>query len=1814
MRRLCTILAGVSALLGAVLTSGCGPGLVALMGGGTGTFFGLQGSGDEKKKDKKEPPAPTTNVAPAVIVTALARGDSPVNVSYTILDANSDQCSIEVQYSTGGPFADCFPGAGGDGTTGLSSSPAGNGHTFSWESFADLGPQLTTGVTLRIRANDGQVTGSWNELSGLTVGNNPPALDNITYFNTGGIVLFTFTVADENNDAATLDLAYSIDQGQSFVPIDTDPGSGTYELLGNPPLNLATSPAGSPSQLIWDSTIALPDYQGQVLLLFTPRDHPAGFASPLVGPSIVAGPYSLDNHQNGPPQLSIVTDLDGQLFVGKVPFQVAVSDAESDPAAVVVVYSLDDGVNWYPATLVNQFQPGVAGPFPAGVNPTIYDIVWDALADMDNPPPPQVGYLNDWSNVRIAAIPVDSQQGEADVSEPFSVRGNSVPVIVQVGVLQDSGNVPVVVRISDEGADPVSLAISYSTDGNAYSPLPPAAIIVGDPAAVGSSVTGHDNVLIWDSSLTFPNQNHSTVYLRFTPTDHPASAPSGAADMTGSAFTSSPFPIINNPAGTDPVSITVFTTDAGGAPTANPVVTVQPGAGPVYFDREVFPSSAIANETLWKILQTGDDWGSLETVGGASLTYATGSFTLSGSAGLGDVFTVHDGLNSPVQLELWQNGNPLGINSVPVDIGGMSTSDEYAQALANAINALSNIRWSAVFAGAATVDLTHTIACRVGNAASADPGRGNASDITASPPSSLAAVTQMDGGNGTQRMRFLPPATAPAGSTFVDLYCEIDHPNFWYSVQRSYRLYWGTAPQSVSINADNPPGATTVLVSTPVELSATVLQATAPQHVVWSVDGGSTNGTITQGGRYTAPPTVPNPAKIYVRATAVNGVSGTYELTVQPMPTSIAVSSVGSGPLLLDGQRAFTAVVSPSGAPQGVNWRVWWNGSEHGQGNSQVGMIDSSGQYTAPHFLPNPPQVIIQAVSQVNPSVVGGQVQDLQAPPPNSFALSPPTATVFAGGSGQQFTPVNPNPDNANMSVTWELSPVVGTLINGFYTPPATVPSQTQVTITARSTANTAITAPATVTVMPVASVTPTGVTISPPEGTTFSAGPFIQFSATVDPPGANPNINWTIQGTQFGSIDNTGRYTPGTTTIDRTVTIRATAATPPNPFDEVEIVVAGSGRNWVDNSNFELARSSPNMVWDNTNQRMWMIGGKSPNSSLGKQERLPVIIETGGGGSIFAANIVGGPTYLGDEPNTIAACLDSTNNRIVAILGQGPVSRPRVFALPLNVQPLTWVDLAPPVVGDAPTLGGTFTYHCWYDASDKEVLLLYNTGEIYRFSCDLLSANPNQWLSKRTVGKIGSGPTVVELCGMSYHPASRTAYFVGPSSNSSGASMEVYRIAAPSWQWDRYTSAGSKPPGGIKNPAVLHHAGRLHVFSGQRSSDGVFVQQLFNVELSGTDATWTEVTQGTEERPLPRGDAGFAEIPGSGFVLYGGETALGSHGDVYEFTLGATNPPIFRPLNINLIRPQGRKHAAGVMVSSKGYIYGGLCDHGVSNELWEFEWNNSESRGEWTRLETTGTRPPQLWGASMTYHENQDMIVLFGGDTGPPASPAVTNLMFTLNLNTMVWSQVSQTGSFPGGRRGAAFTYDPDNNRIWMFGGETNTVRVNDCRNFVLNSATSAAWASVVSPSGDAPDARAWSTLGWNEKTGRLLLLGGENQASGANNHLYQYNPGANHWSILLPSNAGAAEPVARSGAVFDREIVRFIHAPASRGKAEALVMCTPGPEFQFLATPPSGNNGTGTTGLYDESEQRYFVLFGERNVGGKSTGTNMLRTVEFK
>jgi len=147
------------------------------------------------------------------------------------------------------------------------------------------------------------------------------------------------------------------------------------------------------------------------------------------------------------------------------------------------------------------------------------------------------------------------------------------------------------------------------------------------------------------------------------------------------------------------------------------------------------------------------------------------------------------------------------------------------------------------------------------------------------------------------------------------------------------------------------PQTANVPVGGTVDFTGYVPSSTSAVTITWAVSG-SSNGSLTSAGVYTAPSSVPSPAQVAVTATS-NGLSATAVVTItsaQGITVNPAAASVAAG-----STTAFTA----TGASGAVTWEV--NGTQGGDGVH--GTIDGSGNYTAPLTPPPGGSTVITAVS-----------------------------------------------------------------------------------------------------------------------------------------------------------------------------------------------------------------------------------------------------------------------------------------------------------------------------------------------------------------------------------------------------------------------------------------------------------------------------------------------------------------------------------------------------------------------------------------------------------------------------------------------------------------------------------------------------------------------------------------------------------------------------------------------------------------------------------------------------------------------------------
>lgn len=200
-------------------------------------------------------------------------------------------------------------------------------------------------------------------------------------------------------------------------------------------------------------------------------------------------------------------------------------------------------------------------------------------------------------------------------------------------------------------------------------------------------------------------------------------------------------------------------------------------------------------------------------------------------------------------------------------------------------------------------------------------------------------------------------------------------------------------PVTVAIS----PATATVEANGGTQLFAATIGNSLDSTVTWQVNGvtggNSTTGTVSAGGLYTAPTSLPSPATVTV--TAVSHADATKaaaaQVTVSPMIT-VAVSPA-SASVAVSGTQAFSATVTSSS-----NTAVTWQVNGVAGGNTTVGTISSSGMYTAPMTVPSPSTVTVTAVSAADTARSG--TTQVTITPPTSAATSGSSSGGSSAGGG----------------------------------------------------------------------------------------------------------------------------------------------------------------------------------------------------------------------------------------------------------------------------------------------------------------------------------------------------------------------------------------------------------------------------------------------------------------------------------------------------------------------------------------------------------------------------------------------------------------------------------------------------------------------------------------------------------------------------------------------------------------------------------------------------------------------------------------------
>ncbi len=212
-----------------------------------------------------------------------------------------------------------------------------------------------------------------------------------------------------------------------------------------------------------------------------------------------------------------------------------------------------------------------------------------------------------------------------------------------------------------------------------------------------------------------------------------------------------------------------------------------------------------------------------------------------------------------------------------------------------------------------------------------------------------------------------------------------------------------------------------------------------------------------------------------------------------------------------------------------------------------------------------------------------------------------------------------------------------------------------------------------------------------------------------------------------------------------------------------------------------------------------------------------------------------------------------------------------------------------------------------------------------------------------------------------------------------------------------------------------------------------------------------------------------------------------------------------------------------------------------TGNDVWALDL--STSNATWTQLTPTGGTPPTRVAHTAVYDPDNDRMVVFGGGTGVApgvnSSTAIWELSFASSAQG-VWTERSPA-SPPAAREFTASVFDVPNRRMVIFGGMTTGTQFDDVWSLDLTTPGSEVW-TVLSPSGASPSARDEHSAVYDSRRGTMVVFGGLVGNSDTND-VYELDltAGSESWAKLAPTGT---LPTARDShvAVYDPEGRRMV------------------------------------------------------------------------
>ena len=327
-----------------------------------------------------------------------------------------------------------------------------------------------------------------------------------------------------------------------------------------------------------------------------------------------------------------------------------------------------------------------------------------------------------------------------------------------------------------------------------------------------------------------------------------------------------------------------------------------------------------------------------------------------------------------------------------------------------------------------------------------------------------------------------------------------------------------------------------------------------------------------------------------------------------------------------------------------------------------------------------------------------------------------------------------------------------------------------------------------------------------------------------------------------------------------------------------------------------------------------------------------------------------------------------------------------------------------------------------------------------------------------------------------------------------------VFTQAAAAQSWTQLKG----PVGRDTFSAVFDpNSGRMIIFGGttNNASDPDLNDVWWLVNPGGPGLGWVEA-QPTGTAPAPRvGQSAVYDSVNDVMTIFAGGLGQASPcaNDVWvlNHAAGVTGTPAWVQLSPSGGPPSPRLRFSAVYDpgTNEMIVFGGNdCFSTNFSDVWIL--SNANGLGgtpTWTELSPSGTSPGGTEDQTAVYDSSSNSMIVFGGTIGGISSSNEVWLLSNANGNggTPAWSQLSPSGSLPPGRNQPVAVYDQANKRMTIYGGSNSTQTLGDT--WVLSNADgttgTSTWTKLKTKGGSTRTAAAGI---YSPATNQMTVFGG--------------------------------------------------------------------------------------------------------------------------